>query len=284
MAKTKENKVQEPILDPDFKPKWEEMSNEQRQDSIIKSYTAIIVKTAKEAREQDKSAFWNKNQSIAEIDQSAPYNGSDGQVYQNTTAVMLRAVSALNGYENPVFLTMKEGNLLGAKLKRDNEGKIAVKGLKIPYIKEGEWVPEFDKNNQAVMKSYTDKDGHTKTKQAKVFQKYKEPIIETTTLYHASQFDDLKLDKLKERDFTKLNAKREYFAKNPDAPALQKEQMVQKLGLSQNIIINLVNFINATKTGKDFENKNLGINQDINSKAKIQDNFKNKNKDNALTM
>ncbi len=38
---------------------------------------------------------------------------------------------------------------------------------------------------------------------------HKTPILETVTLYHTSQFDNLKMDKLKERDLESLEKLRD---------------------------------------------------------------------------
>lgn len=267
MAKTnknKENKVQEPILSEDFKLSWAEMSNEQREATIIRSFSAIIAKTAKETREKGEKPFWNKSQSVEQMDNTAPFNGADGQVYENSMSVILRAVSQLNGYENPVFLTMKEGNLMGGKLKRDNEGKIAVKGVKVPYMKRVDYIEAKDDLGQTILKD--------NGKPQLVAVQLAKPMIETSTLYHISQFEGLDHSKLKERNLDRLNKKRDYFKENPDK-LQDRQEFVQKFGLSQNIVQNLYNFVQANKGGKDFVAP--PISRPYDAKAKEQQNIKN---------
>lgn len=272
MARKKET----PEVLPETKVNWEDMTNGERDDSIKRGFAAIIIKTSKTAREENKPemAFWNKNMSLEEMDNSTPFNAADGHAYENTTQIILRCISALNGYENPQFLTAPEANRLGGTLKKELDengkekltanGKTAyVKGIKIPFNKKGEWVTQKDKEGRPILTQAKDKEGKLKfdekgnpvMREVKEYREYKTPMLETTTLYHISQFDNLDSSKLKERDLTKIYQKREYFAKNPDR-ALQPE-VVTSLGISARIAENLHNFIKANKTGKDFTHQNI---------------------------
>lgn len=252
--------------------KWDEMNNAQRNESIIRSFSAKIGKLNKIAREENKPnlAFWNKDISLEELDKTATYNPASGKVYENTTAVILRAEMALKGYQDNTFLTMEEANKMGATLKKELDengkqiqtanGKTAyVKGVKIPYIEKGKWVTQVDKNGVVVQVQARDKEGKLKfdekgkpiMRDLKEFVPHKEPIIETTTLYHSSQFDNLDPAKFKEKDLSKVYAKREYFAKNPEA--LNKTEMVNLLTVNPKIVEKLNNFVKAFKSGKDYE-------------------------------
>ncbi|MCR2100958.1 ArdC family protein [Campylobacter upsaliensis] len=252
--------------------KWDEMTNAQKNESILRSYSAKIGLLNKIAREENKPelAFWNKNTNLEELDKTAPYSPATGKVYENTTAIMLRAEMALKGYESNTFLTMEEANKMGATLKKELDengkekltanGKTAyVKGVKIPYIEKGKWVPQVDKNGNTVQVQAKDKEGKLKfdengkpiMRDLKEFIPHKEPIIETTTLYHSSQFNNLDPSKFKAKDMNKVHQKREYFAKNPEA--LNKTEMVNSLTINSKIIEKLNNFLKSFKAGKNYE-------------------------------
>ncbi|MCR2062496.1 ArdC family protein [Campylobacter helveticus] len=278
MAKKVEKVVEQEQVAPALK--WDEMTNAQKNESVLRSYSAKIGLLNKIAREENKPelAFWNRDTSLEELDRTAPYNPATGKVYENTTAVILRAEKALKGYEGDTFLTMEEANKMGATLKKELDkngkeiltanGKTAyVKGVKIPYIEKGEWVIQKDKFGNAIQVQSKDKDGNLKfddmgkpiMRDVKQFIPHKEPIIETTTLYHSSQFNNLDPNKFKEKDLNKVYAKREYFTKNPEA--LNKPEMVNSLTVNSKIVEKLNKFVKAFKSGINYEN--------------IKENFKN---------
>lgn len=274
-AQEKENSPKNEQNEP--KIQWADMTNAQRDESIKKSFASIIVKTAKTAREENKPemAFWNKNMTLEEIDNTMPYNPCNGKPYENTTQVILRCIVALNGYDIPLFLTANEANRLEGKLKKEldengkekltENGKTAyVKGVKIPYIKKGEWVAQKDDMGNPILIQAKDREGKPRfdekgepiMREAKEYKEYIKPILETTTLYHISQFDDLNYDKfVDEMDTERLNRKRDYFAHHPER-ALNTE-FVTSLGISAHIAEKLHYFIKASKTGKDFVNQNI---------------------------
>lgn len=252
--------------------KWDEMSNAQKQESLVRQHSAIIGKLNKIAREENKPnlAFWNKDTSLEELDRTASYNPATGKVYENTTAVILRAEAALKGYQENTFLTMEEANKMGGTLKKelDKDGKVMqtangktayVKGIRIPYIEDGVWVPQKDKDGNTIQVQTRDKEGKLKfdekgkpvIRYLKEFIPHEKPILQTTTLYHTSQFNNLDPKKFKEKDLKKVYEKREYFAKNPDA--LNKQEMVNSLTVNPKIVENLYNFIKAFKSGKNYE-------------------------------
>lgn len=274
MAKTKA-KAEEKFQQKDFYVSWEDKTNAQREASL-NSYTAsIIMKTNKTAREENKPelAFWNKNMSKEEIANSVPYNAKTGQPYTNVSDVVLRCVQKLNNYKEPTFITMNEANLLGGKLKKalDENGKETltkngktayVQGVKIPYLKEGEWQSKVDKDGNVIQTQAKDKNGNLKfdekgkpvMRDVKEFVPYKAPMLETIQLYHTSQFIGLDESKLKARDLSKLEKRAEYFQKNPTA--LAKPERITNLGLNANLAQNLHNFVKAVKSGADYTRAN----------------------------
>lgn len=289
MAKTKTN-PKEQFQQKDFYVAWEDKNNAQREASL-NSYTAsIIMKTNKTAREENKPelAFWNKNASAEELANSTPYNAVTGQPYSNVSDVVLRCVQKLNGYKEPTFLTMHEANLLGGKLKKqldengkemktERNGKTAyVQGVKIPYLKKGEWHTKLDADGKPIQTQAKDKNGKLKfdekgqaiMRDVKEFVPYQAPMIETIQLYHTSQFVGLDESKLKSRDLTKFNKKAEYFKENPQA--LTKPERITSLGLNANIAQNLHNFVKAVKSGQDYTRTNT---QQIDRSAKKEFNL-----------
>lgn len=284
MAKTKSKEPK--IEQKDFYVAWEDKTNAQREASLNNYTASIIIKTSKTAREEEKPemAFWNKNMSKEEIANSIPYNAKTGQPYTNTSDVVLRCVQKLNNYKEPTFITMQEANLLGGKLKKaldenGNElktknGKTAyVQGVKIPYLKEGEWMPKLDAEGKPIQTQAKDKNGNLKfddkgqaiMREVKEFVPYKAPMLETIQLYHTSQFIGLDESKLKPRDLSRLEKRAEYFQKNPSA--LNKPERVTSLGLNANVAENLHNFVKAVKSGQDYTRVN-NLNKTIDRSAK----------------
>ncbi|EAI8568538.1 DUF1738 domain-containing protein [Campylobacter sp. TTU-622] len=267
MAKKKEVNAEikevanEQVKDNSYKA-WNERTNEEKKASINEYSKAIIAKAIKE-----KASFWNKNMSKQELDNSMPYNASKGIAYTGQTSALLRAVSELNGYEKPSFLTMKQANFLGGTLKKqlDEKGKPVLtkngkeayeQGVKIALLKTESYVPKLDENGQTMMRAIKDKDGNQKIgKDGKpmfepVMEKiyHKTPILETVTLYHTSQFDNLKMDKLKERDLESLEKLREGIKKSNYDP----RPNINNLGLGEKVTRDINNFLNAELKGLDY--------------------------------
>lgn len=267
MAKKKEVNAEikevanEQVKDNSYKA-WNERTNEEKKASINEYSKAIIAKAIKE-----KASFWNKNMSKQELDNSMPYNASKGIAYTGQTSALLRAVSELNGYDKPSFLTMKQANFLGGTLKRqlDEKGKPVLtkngkeayeQGVKIALLKTESYVPKLDENGQTMMRAIKDKDGNQKIgKDGKpmfepVMEKiyHKTPILETVTLYHTSQFDNLKMDKLKERDLESLEKLREGIKKSNYDP----RPNINNLGLGEKVTRDINNFLNAELKGLDY--------------------------------
>ena len=244
----------------EFKKSWEEMNNNEREISVLNAYGALLGKMMKEVYARNEKPFWSKKATKEEIDNSLPYNASNGFVYENTTAIILKAAAQLHGYEKPQFLSMREGNILGGKLKTASNEKgeiIYPKGVKVPYFAQGEWVEMKDKDGNVITVPAKDKDGNVKVnekgevimKPRKEFKEYDQKMIETTTLYHVSQFEGLDHSKLKERDLSKLEKKREYFKDNPKA--LEKSEFIDKLStINRNQVQKMHDYIKAKKKDK----------------------------------
>ncbi|EAI9912074.1 DUF1738 domain-containing protein [Campylobacter jejuni] len=287
----------EQVKDNSYKA-WDERSNEEKKASINEYSKAIIAKAIKE-----KATFWGKDMSKKDIDNSMPYNASKGIAYTGQTSALLRAVSELNGYEKPSFLTMKQANFLGGTLKKqlDENGKpvltksgkeayeqgvkIALlktesyvpkldengqtmtraikdqngnqkKGVKIALLKTESYVPKLDENGQTMTRAIKDQNGNQKIgKDGKpmfeiVMEKiyHKTPILETVTLYHTSQFDNLKMDKLKERDLESLEKLRDSIKKSN----YDTRPNVNNLGLGEKVTRDINNFLNAELKGLDY--------------------------------
>lgn len=251
----------EQVKDNSYKA-WDERSNEEKKASINEYSKAIIAKAIKE-----KATFWGKDMSKKDIDNSMPYNASKGIAYTGQTSALLRAVSELNGYEKPSFLTMKQANFLGGTLKKqlDENGKPVLtksgkeayeQGVKIALLKTESYVPKLDENGQTMTRAIKDQNGNQKIgKDGKpmfeiVTEKiyHKTPILETVTLYHTSQFDNLKMDKLKERDLESLEKLRDSIKKSN----YDTRPNINNLGLGEKVTIDINNFLNAELKGLDY--------------------------------
>ncbi|EOB0682414.1 ArdC-like ssDNA-binding domain-containing protein [Campylobacter jejuni] len=251
----------EQVKDNSYKA-WDERSNEEKKASINEYSKAIIAKAIKE-----KATFWGKDMSKKDIDNSMPYNASKGIAYTGQTSALLRAVSELNGYEKPSFLTMKQANFLGGTLKKqlDENGKPVLtksgkeayeQGVKIALLKTESYVPKLDENGQTMTRAIKDQNGNQKIgKDGKpmfeiVTEKiyHKKPILETVTLYHTSQFDNLKMDKLKERDLESLEKLRDSIKKSN----YDTRPNINNLGLGEKVTRDINNFLNAELKGLDY--------------------------------
>ncbi|EAI8716058.1 DUF1738 domain-containing protein [Campylobacter jejuni] len=251
----------EQVKDNSYKA-WDERSNEEKKASINEYSKAIIAKAIKE-----KATFWGKDMSKKDIDNSMPYNASKGIAYTGQTSALLRAVSELNGYEKPSFLTMKQANFLGGTLKKqlDENGKPVLtksgkeayeQGVKIALLKTESYIPKLDENGQTMTRAIKDQNGNQKIgKDGKpmfeiVTEKiyHKTPILETVTLYHTSQFDNLKMDKLKERDLESLEKLRDSIKKSN----YDTRPNINNLGLGEKVTRDINNFLNAELKGLDY--------------------------------
>ncbi|ENH7133326.1 DUF1738 domain-containing protein [Campylobacter jejuni] len=251
----------EQVKDNSYKA-WDERSNEEKKASINEYSKAIIAKAIKE-----KATFWGKDMSKKDIDNSMPYNASKGIAYTGQTSALLRAVSELNGYEKPSFLTMKQANFLGGTLKKqlDENGKPVLtksgkeayeQGVKIALLKTESYVPKLDENGQTMTRAIKDQNGNQKigkdgksmfeTVMEKIY--HKTPILETVTLYHTSQFDNLKMDKLKERDLESLEKLRDSIKKSN----YDTRPNINNLGLGEKVTRDINNFLNAELKGLDY--------------------------------
>ncbi|MGI7353017.1 ArdC-like ssDNA-binding domain-containing protein [Campylobacter coli] len=251
----------EQVKDNSYKA-WDERSNEEKKASINEYSKAIIAKAIKE-----KATFWGKDMSKQDIDNSMPYNASKGIAYTGLTSALLRAVSELNGYEKPSFLTMKQANFLGGTLKKqvDEKGKPILtkngkeayeQGVKIALLKTESYIPKVDENGQVMTRAIKDQNGNQKigkdgkpmfeTVTEKIY--HKTPILETVTLYHTSQFENLKMDKLKERDLESLEKLRDSIKRSN----YDTRPNVNNLGLGERVTRDINNFLNAELKGLEY--------------------------------
>lgn len=256
MAKKNENVAQQEQAP--VKVKWEDMNNAQRNEVVLRAFSAKIGKLNKMAREENRPelAFWNRDMSLEQMDKTAPYNIITGQVYENTVAIALRAEKLTKGYEGDTFLTYSDAKKIGAKLKEGQQGL----GTNIPYVEKGEWKTQLDKNGNPIQVQARDKDGNLKfdekgqpmMKDLKERVPYAEPMISTTTVYHSSQFENIPKELIKERDLSRIYAKRKHYEKNPQSLA-EKREMVNGLTINSKIIEKLNTFIKSFKGGKDYK-------------------------------
>lgn len=251
MAKAKSKAVeQEKVMEApaqtqanDGYKKWEDRNNAEKQASL-NEYAKIMLAGAMKTKQAD----WLKDMSAKQIDDTMPFNASTGKPYQGISSMILRSAVTMNGYEKAEFLSMKQANLMGATLKREQDEKgntIYPKGAKVAFYKEYEYQPKLDSNGNQLYN--TTKDGKEIPAMEKVY--LKEPKLETLTLYHTSQFDNLDRSKLKERDLTELNKKREA---NKDK-AYDIRPKLDGLGMGANTTNDLNNFLNAQNKGIDYE-------------------------------
>lgn len=226
--------------------KWENKTNAERLESINTYYKMILAKSIGE-----KKAFWNKDMNQQEIDNTIPFNASTGRPYGGITSLALRAITKLNGYEDSNFLTMKQANFMHGKLKYEvNEKgeKEFVKGVKMTTLREYEYQPKLDKEGKPMTREVTNKNGEVRQEPVleKVF--FKEPRLETITLYHISQFDDLDKSQLKSRDLEPLKKFREEQKERP----YDLRAKVQVLGLGDSVTQDLNNFLTSQTKGLDY--------------------------------
>lgn len=230
---------------------WEEKSNAERLKSINTYYKMILAKSIGE-----KKAFWNKDMSQKDIDNTIPFNASTGKPYSGITSLVLRAVKELNGYEDSNFLTVKQANLIHGKLKytekTNEDGEIKkeyVKGVKMTYLREYEYKPKLDKEGQPMTREVEKENGEIE--KVPVLEKtfLKDPKLETITLYHISQFKDLDEKQLKSRDLEPLKKYREEQKERP----YDLRAKVGVLELSDSVTQDLNNFLTSQIKGIDYQ-------------------------------
>lgn len=248
---------------------WENKTNAQRLDSIAEYQARTINKVVSIANEtNDRSGvFWEQPKNAKELDTNIPFNGSTGMPYTNLDNILMRSVMAIEGFKEPIFLTMRQANIMGGELKKTSEktrnGKDEfVKGVKIIQLKTREFVPELDSNGKKIYEPALDKQGkEILTKKGEValnvkgeWKELKEPMYESLTLYNIEQFEKLDKDKLKKLNLEPLYAKRAQLSKQSNSEEQFKfkfQSLEGKIGV--NTLRNLREFIKATQTGKDFQ-------------------------------
>lgn len=245
---------------------WEEMSNAEKKESFDKYAKYKLFEAHKTGK-----ADWQKNMTKEEVDNTIPYNASTGKTYSRETSMLLRAEMAIKGYEKAQFVTMEQGNMMGGTLKykvneqtgevqKTKNGKDArVEGVKMLYIADYEMKPKLDKNGKEIKAFVKDKNGNEVIskqtgKPIEYTVKEKIPIkprLETKTLYHVSQFDDLDKTKIKERDLSTIQKYREQ-AKTQSYEV--KIDYGKNLGISGNLEKQLNHLTIAQNKGIDYYN------------------------------
>lgn len=267
--KTAEQVVEQVTKQENGYTKWEDKTNTERLESINTYYKMIIAKSIGE-----KKTFWNKDMSQKDIDNTIPFNASTGKPYVGITSLILRAVKELNGYEDSNFLTMKQANFMHGTLKHrpkinektgeaitNENGEIVkdyVKGVKMTTLKEYEYKPKLDKDGKPMTREVKKENGEVR--QEPVLEKIflKEPKLETITLYHISQFDNLDKNQLKSRDLESLKKFREEQKERP----YDLRAKVQVLGLGDSVTQDLNNFLTSQMKGLDYNKiKHQSLNQ-----------------------
>lgn len=261
MARTKAVESQAKAVENQVKS-WDEKSNEEKLASIKDFNKMVIASAIKEAHARGEEPFFRKEMSAREIDATMPYNPSTGKPYTNETSMLLRADMQKNGHEEAQYLTMKQANFMHGKLEplRDDNGEILLNkngktqypnGIKVAYVVEKEYVPKLDKEGKQIFA--TDRDGNLKEGKngqpiPVMEERYlKEPRIETTTLYHVSNFSNLDKSQLKERDLSGVNKYRETMANTgyDNRPRID-------IDLLPNTKRDIENFMNSQSKGIDY--------------------------------
>ncbi|WP_270978473.1 ArdC family protein [Campylobacter helveticus] len=264
--KVKETAVEvtAPTQSQDSYVKWEDKTNAQRLESINNYYKMLMAKAI-----GDKKAFWDKDMDSKEIDNTIPYNPSTGKPYGGVISLALRAVKEIQNYPDSDFLTMRQANLLHGKLKYEvNEKgeKEYPKGVKMTIMKNYEYHPKLDKDGQPLFREV--QVNGEKVKQPVMDKVYlQQPKLETITLYHTSQFNDLDASKLKTRDLKPLEEYREKQKEN----AYDLRPKLDFLGLTPKVTQDLNNFLTSQNKGVDYKKiQHQSLNQ-IKKQEKVQE-------------
>lgn len=258
---------------------WDERTNVEKLDAITTYQAFIFTKLLQKAKlDNDRSkVFWEKNTKLEDIDKSMPYNGYTGKPYTSLDGLLMRSVAAVQGYDKPIFFTMRQANMLGGSLKKelDEQGNVKktangkdeyVRGIKVLQTRKREFIPELDKNGNKIYEPALDKDGNKiLNKKGEevlnvkgVWKELEKPTFESVNLYHISQFDGIQMDKVKSIDLNDLKKARNEFTKNPNKeyPVKFNQFLFKRedgsTALGARVVENLRNYEKATKTGRNF--------------------------------
>ena len=213
------------------------------------------------------------------MDKDLPYNVKTGEPYIGITSVLLEATAKFKGYETNQFITMKQANTMGGKLKSlaDEKGQPIISEktgkqqyAQIPLLKTYELVPKLDDNKQPIMQN---------DMPVLVKQYLPEPKLETTTLYHVSQFDNLDHSKFKEKNMENLEKLRHQNRNTAQEPRIEKQ--LHQIGLHDKTRIALHEYLNAQSKGLDYKVPEIAktkSQEQTQTQAKTQNVTKPKNK------
>ena len=247
---------------------WDSKTNAERLDSIATYQAMIINKVLGVAKETgDRSGvFWEQKATSAELDKGIPFNGATGKPYTNLDNILMRSIMSIEGYKEPIFLTMRQANIMGGVLERTgNQTKNGkdeyVKGVKVVQLKTREFVPELDSKGNKIYEPALDENGkEILTKKGEVamnvkgeWKTLKEPVFESITLYNIEQFNGINREKLATLDLKSLQEKRAKISREfrgEEQFASKYKSLEGKTG--KNTLQNLREFTKATQTGKEF--------------------------------
>lgn len=256
LANTKENATK-------FKS-WENKNNFERLESINSYNRMIIATNIKQARQNGNEPFYRKSMEIKDIDATMPFNPSNGKPFGGELSMVMRADAQTRGYESAEYITMKQANFLGGKLRQeqDEKGKLLFNengtkkypnGVKSAYMAEFEYKPKTNENGEIIQAK--DKDGKPKFDNkgniVPVMEKIalKEPKLETVTYYHISSFDNIDNAKLQKRNMNVVNE----YRKELQGQQNDYRSNLSHLGLAPKTQKDLENFLDSQTKGKDYQ-------------------------------
>ena len=231
------------------KKDWKDMSNTERLESLNRFKRGVVsfaISTNKD------NMFWNKSMSAKEIEKTMPYNKANGKPFLGLTGVLLRTFSNANHYKSNEFISLQQAWQLGGELKQrtdvDEKGNAVKKNppsFRYEYMAEYTMQPKIDPKTQEPMKAISQNGREYVVKERVDF---KEPKLETVTLYHISEFKGL--DKTKLQDLN-LESVREYREKLANQPSKALPNL-EKIGIKGLVAETITRFLNMQNKGQDY--------------------------------
>ncbi|RDU65773.1 hypothetical protein CQA53_05625 [Helicobacter didelphidarum] len=231
--------------------KWENSNNKERLQNIHSNHKYEVAITCKQ-----KKQFWQQKRSKAEIDKAIPYNGVTGKPYTKGVSLVIQCHAINNGFEkNPVYLTLNQAMAVSpnAEVKKavDRNGKPIiselsnkeqrVRGIKVSYMAHPK-IPKKNDKGEIITNPHTQKP-------IMIEDLTRPKMLETITLYHASQFENLDMNMLRGKDLSSLEQEREFFRNSFKEPSTQ---YIESLGLNPNTQREMKAYLMAQSKGRDF--------------------------------
>lgn len=243
---------------------WEQKNNFERLESINSYNRMIIATNIKQARQNGNQPFYSIDMQLKDIDATMPYNPSNGKPFGGELSMVMRADAQTRGYESAEYITMKQANFLGGKLRQeqDENGKLLFnengtkkypQGVKSAFLAEFEYQPKTNENGEIIQAK--DKNGKPKFdnrgEKVPVMEKIalKEPKLETVTYYHISSFDNIDNAKLQKRNMNVVNE----YRKELQGQQNDYRSNLSHLGLAPKTQKDLENFLDSQTKGKDYQ-------------------------------